>query len=496
MSTEAIEGLKPELLWQRFHQLAQIPRGSKNEKRVVEFLKDTAASLGLPYKTDQVGNVIVSVPAAPGYEKSETVVLQAHIDMVCEKNKATEHNFETDPIKLKREGEFVTADGTTLGADNGIGASAMLAVMTDHSFVHGPIECLFTIDEETGLTGVNNLQPGFVTGRTLLNTDSEEDGAFYVGCAGGQDTAGIFDIVYDYAEGDYRYFRLAVGGLLGGHSGMDINLRRGNAIKMLARTLATLRKAEVLICTIEGGSKRNAIPREAEAVIAIKADKIDAAVSVVGEMESVLREEYKTAEGALSVTLTASDTDVLKDDNTTAGKVRAFTGGFASFIVDVLLALPHGTIAMSPDIEGLVETSTNLATVVMDGGKIIVGTSQRSSVESSKKYIASSVAAVFRLAGAEIMVTDGYPGWKPDMNSRVLKIAKDVYVKNFGAEPDVKAIHAGLECGILGDKYPGMDMMSFGPSIFGAHTPDEKVEIKTVDKFYSLLKSILTELTK
>lgn len=493
MSTEAIEGLKPELLWQRFHQIAQIPRGSKNEKRVVEFLKDTAASLGLQYKTDHVGNVVVLVPASPGYEKCETVVLQAHIDMVCEKNKATEHNFETDPIKLKREGEFVTADGTTLGADNGIGASAMLAVMTDNSFVHGPVECLFTIDEETGLTGVNNLQPGFVTGRTLLNTDSEEDGAFYVGCAGGQDTAGVLNIKYDDAEGGYKYYRLAVGGLQGGHSGMDINLRRGNAIKMLARTLAALRKADILICSIEGGSKRNAIPREAEAVIAVKADKTDAAASIVSEMESVLREEYKTTESALRVTLTA---DQVKDNKTPADNIRTFTGGFASLIVDVLLALPHGTIAMSPDIEGLVETSTNLATVVMNGEKITIGTSQRSSVESSKKYIASSVAAVFRLAGAEVMVTDGYPGWKPDMNSRVLKIAKDVYVKNYGTEPDVKAIHAGLECGILGDKYPGMDMMSFGPSIFGAHTPDEKVEIKTVEKFYSLLKSILTELTK
>ncbi len=481
MSQKAIEGLKPEILWQRFYEISQIPRPSKHEERVVEFLKKFAKDNNLEMKEDSVRNIVMKIPATKGYENSPTVVLQGHVDMVCEKNKGTEHDFDKDPIKLKREGDWMAADGTTLGSDNGIGVAAGLSVVSDSSFAHGPVELLFTVDEETGLTGANNLQPGFISGKILLNLDSEEDGAFYVGCAGGQDTVGSYKIEWADVKKDSVPYELLLGGLKGGHSGLNIPDGRANAIKLMARLLLSLQGLDFQVASFGGGSKRNAIPREAEVTLLINPKDEqkfkDAAAKFVNEALF----EYKTNDGGLKVDLNK------KSDKVT----KAFADKFLLKVLNVMMAMPHGVIAMSPDIPGLVETSTNLATVDMENDTLKIGTSQRSSIETARKGIALSVKSVFDLSSADVTVGDGYPGWKPNMNSGILKISKGVYTKLFGKEPDVKAIHAGLECGILGDKYPGLDMISFGPTIEGAHSPDERVNIKDVEKFYNLLKEIL-----
>ncbi len=486
MSKNAIEGLKPQSLWQRFYELTQVPRPSKKEEKVIEYLTNLAKYLKLKYKKDKVGNIVISVPATKGYENSPTIVLQSHVDMVCEKNKETNFDFDNDAIKMIREGEWIKADGTTLGSDNGIGAAAALAVLTDANITHGPLECLFTIDEETGLTGANNLEPGFVTGKTLLNLDTEEDGAFYIGCSGGIDTQGEFDIEFVKVDENLSAFNLMVTGLKGGHSGMDINLGKANAIKVLGRTLKSLETIEYHLAFIEGGSKRNAIPREAEALILVKNSDANNLEKIVTEFEALVKDEFKTIEPQLKLKLQ-------KVDNKPE---QMFTKELKSRLVNSILAIPHGVINMSPDIPGLVETSTNLATISNTNGKIVIGSSQRSSVESAKKYIQQSVTAVFNLANAKVTGGDGYPGWKPSLNSEVLNISKEIYKKLYKNEPELKAVHAGLECGILGEKYPGMDMISFGPTIEGAHSPDEKVHIPSVEKFYELLSAILQELAK
>ncbi|MGE5430546.1 MAG: aminoacyl-histidine dipeptidase [Syntrophomonadaceae bacterium] len=483
MSKEAVEGLKPESLWQRFYEITQVPRPSKMEGKIREYLRNFARENNLPIKEDEVGNIVISAPAAPGYENAKTIVLQGHVDMVCEKNKGTEIDFEKDGLKLERDGDWVKAQGTTLGSDNGIGVAAALAALTDKSLTHGPLEALFTVDEETGLTGANNLQPGFITGRTLLNLDSEEDGAFYVGCSGGLDTQGSFSVDYtDKVEG-FNSYSLMVSGLKGGHSGLDINTGRANAIKIMGRVLKALEKTGFLLASLEGGSKRNAIPREAEAVVLIKPSKEKKISGIIRDLQSQLQNEFRTSDSGLKVELAKKDGQMQK----------AFSNKFRKKIVNTILGLPHGVIAMSADIAGLVETSTNLATVNMNDGTLVIGTSQRSSVESAKRYVAHMVESVLELAGAEILQGDGYPGWKPDMSSQALKASKHIYEALFNSEPEVKAIHAGLECGILGDKYPGLDMISFGPTIQGAHSPDERVNIPAVERFYKLLSGILSE---
>lgn len=486
MSKNAIEGLKPQSLWQRFFELTQVPRPSKKEEKVIEYLINLAKELKLNYKKDKVGNVLISIPATKGYENSLTIVLQSHVDMVCEKNKETNFDFDNDPIKLLREGEWIKADGTTLGSDNGIGAAAALAVLTDSEITHGPIECLFTIDEETGLTGANNLEPGFVTGKTLLNLDTEEDGAFYIGCSGGIDTQGEFDSELVKIEENMTAFNLQVSGLKGGHSGIDIHLGKGNAIKFLGRTLRKLESLEYHLAFIEGGSKRNAIAREAEATILVKNSDVQNLEKIVTEFESLIKDEFKTVEPQLKIKLQKADKK----------PEQRFSDELKSKLINSILAIPHGVINMSPDIPDLVETSTNLATISNVNGKIILGTSQRSSVESAKKYVQQSVVSVFNLANVKVMAGDGYPGWKPSLDSKILTTAKDIYKKLYNDEPVLKAVHAGLECGILGEKYPGMDMISFGPTILGAHSPDEKVHIPSVEKFYDLLSAILEELAK
>ncbi|MEK6552237.1 MAG: aminoacyl-histidine dipeptidase [Bacteroidota bacterium] len=487
MLTSAIEGLSPIKLWKRFFEISQIPRPSKNEERVRLYLRNFAGQNNFDIKEDEVGNTVILVPPKPGFENAQTVVLQSHVDMVCEKNKDTQHDFTQDPIKLLREGEWIKADGTTLGADNGIGVAAALAVSQDDDFNHGPLELLFTVDEETGLTGANNLKKDFITGKMLLNLDTEEDGAFYVGCAGGMDSLGTFKIEYEEPKKGYIPFSLFVSGLKGGHSGINISDGRANAIKILGLLISMLEKYDYQLAFINGGSKRNAIPREAEAIIFLSPDNDANVRELINAftLETVL--EFRLRDDSIKINFERDDVAV----NTYS---KVYTKQFSTNVINTILGMPHGVIAMSANIPELVETSTNLATVVLEGDTLKIGTSQRSSIESAKKNIAKSVKAVFDLAGAEVKVGDGYPGWQPDMDSQLLKISKRVFKDIFSKEPELKAVHAGLECGILGDKYPGIQMVSFGPTIEGAHSPDEKVKIGDVDKFYRLLKSILAEI--
>ncbi len=486
MSETVINGLKPELLWKRFYEITQVPRPSKKEGKILQHLKNLAKELDIKFKEDKVGNLVFYIPASEGCENSPTVVLQGHVDMVCEKNKGTNHDFDNDPIKVIKEDGWITADGTTLGSDNGIGVAAGLAVATDKDVVHGPIEVLLTVDEETGLTGATNLEPGFISGKTLLNLDSEEDGAFYVGCSGGVDTLADFSIEWEKVKADFIAYEIMVTGLKGGHSGLDIKAGRGNAIKILGRILKEIENYDLTISKLEGGSLRNAIPREAEAVILINSKDEKEISNKISELQKKVLNEFKTSDGGLKIEVKKSG---YKSDKT-------FTKSFTKKIINTLLALPHGVITMSQDIKDLVETSTNVATVKISGDNLSFGTSQRSSIDSAKRNIANNVKAVFELAGAKISSTDGYPGWKPNMDSAILKTSKKVFKELFNKEPEIKAIHAGLECGILGDKNPGLDMISFGPTIEGAHSPNERVNIDTVEKFYDLLKGILKELAE
>ncbi len=485
MSKDAIKGLKPEALWQRFYELTQVPRPSKKEAKIQAHVMNFAKENNLDATKDKAGNILLKFPASKGCEKSQTVILQGHLDMVCEKNKDKVHDFENDSIELVREGEWITANGTTLGADNGIGVAAAMAVAMDKTAKHGPLEVLCTSDEETGMTGVNNLHKGFITGKTLLNLDSEEDGAFYVGCSGGQDTVGTFNLEYSNARRGYKPFEVMVTGLRGGHSGLDIANGRANAIKLLAQFLYKL-QVPYQIASISGGSLRNAIPREAEAVLLLKDGDNRKVRSAATKFVKNTLLEYKTNDGGLSVKV--------KKLNEKFPKV--FNTDLTNKLVKTLISLPHGVMAMSPDMPGLVESSTNLATVKIEKNKIVIGTSQRSSIESAKENITERVVSVLELASAKAVIGESYPGWKPNMDSNMLAISKKVYKRLFKSEPEIKAIHAGLETGLLGSKFPGLDMISFGPTIMGAHSPEEKVNIADVEKFYKLLKGILSELAK
>lgn len=486
MAETAIEGLNPELIWKRFYEITRVPRPSKKEEKIREHLRSFFKEQKISFKEDKTGNIVAKVPPTPGFENSRTVVLQGHVDMVCEKNKDTKHNFDKDPIEIKREDGWITAVGTTLGSDNGIGVSAALAVINDKDVVHGPIEILLTVDEETGMTGANYLDRGLIKGKILLNMDSEEDGAFYVGCSGGVDTVASFKVKTENIPSGFSPYEIMITGLKGGHSGLDINQGRANAIKLLGRTLNFLSEINYSIASISGGSLRNAIPREAEALVLIKKGEEKEAEKSIRQFEKNLQNEYKRSDSGLKI--------IFKKLNTKPGKV--FTSKFKKNIINLLLSLPHGVISMSQDIPDLVETSTNLAVIKTDENKINIATSQRSSIDSAKNYIAASVQAVLKLAGGKVKLGDGYPGWKPDMDSTILKTSKDVFQKLFNKEPEIKAIHAGLECGLLGAKFPGMDMISFGPTIQGAHSPDEKVNIETVQKFYDLLKGILKRIAE
>ncbi|MDH7516611.1 MAG: aminoacyl-histidine dipeptidase [Bacteroidota bacterium] len=485
MQTSLLE-LEPHAVWKYFHQITAVPRPSKKEGGILEYIKETVAKLGYAYEQDKTGNILVRKPATPGFENAPTVLLQGHVDMVCEKNKGTEFDFDTDPIRAYVEGEWVTADGTTLGADNGIGVAMALAVLEARDLVHPTLEFLFTVDEETGLTGAKGLKPGFVHADIMLNIDSEEDGALYVGCSGGMDTAGVMVLEYEDAPAGYTALEIVVDGLKGGHSGLDIHAGRGNAIRFLARTLAALAKeTDVRLAGISGGSKRNAIPREAECTVRVPAESAPVVDKTVKDLNAIFLAEIGTVEPALKVSVKPSG----------EGGKTIIPAQFAT-LLDVLRALPHGVLKMSADIPGLVETSTNLATIAVDNGELTIGTSQRSSVESEKQEAVDMVSAVFRLAGMRVVQGDGYPGWKPNMQSRALKVTKESFRELFGKDPEIKAIHAGLECGLIGEVYPGLDMISFGPTIEGAHSPDERVNIPAVDRCWQLVVRVLENVAK
>ena len=478
----AIDGLEPALVWKHFAALARIPRCSKHEARAAAFVLDTAKKLGLSARQDRTGNVVVRKPASPGREHAPSVCLQGHLDMVCEKNADKKHDFARDPIELVRKGNVLMADGTTLGADNGIAVATNLAIMEDRTLDHGPIELLFTVDEETGLTGAHDLEPGFVESRILLNLDSEEEGALYVGCSGGKDTTGAWRLQFDPAPAGARAMEIEVAGLRGGHSGMEIDKGRGNAIKILNRVLMALDETGARLARIDGGNKRNAIPREARALVVVPAKGVDRARTIVEAWNATVRHELASVEPDLRVTVEESR-------RTRGGPV--LKKRLQKAVTQVIAALPHGVVKMSADIAGLVETSTNVAVVTTKGRKLQLATSQRSSVASEIEEIAQTVRTVFELGGADVHQGDGYPGWKPNLQSPILKTAIDTYKQLHKKEPAVKAIHAGLECGIIGEKYPGIDMVSFGPTLEGVHSPDEKIFIDTVPRFYSYLLAIL-----
>jgi dipeptidase D len=479
--SNAIEGLQPAAVWKYFAEISAIPRGSKNEAAMTKYILDTAKRLGLQAKADKYGNVVVRKSASPGKERVRSLALQGHLDMVCEKNKDKTHDFTKDPIELVKKGNVLMANGTTLGADNGIAVATNLAIMEDRGLEHGPLEFLFTVDEETGLTGASNLSGDFLESRTMMNLDSEEEGALYVGCSGGRDTTGTWKVSFEKAPPKTAAMVVRVGGLKGGHSGLEIDKGRGNAIKILNRVLMRLSDLGARLSHIEGGNKRNAIPREAEAVVYLPKKRLDDAAAVVEDFNRIARAELSTVDPDLKVSL----------EEFKGKKGKVIKKGQQHRLMTTISALPHGVTKMSADIPGLVETSTNVAVIQTGKKEISLATSQRSSVASELTEILETVSAVFELGDADVVNTDGYPGWKPNLDSPILKVAQSTYKSLYGKEPAVKAIHAGLECGIIGEKMPGMDMVSFGPTLEGVHSPDEKIYIDTVEKFWRFLLGIL-----
>ncbi len=485
-SRAAIEGLEPQLLWQYFYEISQIPRCSKKEERVTAYLEEQFKRLSLRYFRDKHGNIVARVPATRGRKGAPLVALQAHSDMVCEKNRGTQHDFDSDPIRLLRVGEWIGAEGTTLGADNGIGMAAALAVAADPEACHGPLEILITVDEETGLNGAQKLSAKILKSRYLLNLDTEEDGVFCIGCAGGIDTKGTFAVPTEPADAHGKVaVAVRIGGLKGGHSGMDIHIGRANAIKLLARTLHELSGLKPRIASLQGGSKRNAIAREAEAILVVGSHQVGHVQSHLARCQRMFLSEFG-----------ATDPELHLSSEVVSVPEHVYSKRFANRLLQLLLTLPHGVIRMSADIPGLVETSTNLATIAQENGRLTIGTSQRSSVEPAKQHLAASIAAGMKLAGAKVSHSDGYPGWQPNVNARLLTIGCSAAQRVLGHPPRIEAIHAGLECGLIGAKYPDMEMLSFGPTITGAHSPDERVHIPAVERFYTLLKSILDDLSR
>ncbi len=475
---KAIFDLNPKLVWKHFYALTQIPRPSKYEQKGAEYVKQFGESLGLETKIDQTGNVLIKKPATPGMENRKTAILQAHVDMVPQKNSDKEFDFLTDPIEAYIDGEWVTANGTTLGADNGIGLAAALAILEDKNAKHGHIEVLATIDEETGMTGAFGIKPGFLEGDILLNLDSEDEGELYIGCAGGIDTNATFTYTEQAFPQNYTAYNIVVKGLKGGHSGLDIILGRGNANKIMNRILwHGVKEHQLVLSSIDGGSLRNAIPREAFAIIGIPTNEIDKFENCLKKLITELCNEFRSTDPDISIEFQKINVpQTIIDKNTTLALTKA------------IYACPDGIIRLSPDMPGIVETSSNLAIVKSDAGKIKIASLQRSSIDSAKMSVAYSIGAAFELANAEVEHEGEYPGWKPDVNSPILNTMKEAYNTKFGKVPEVKVIHAGLECGIIGaGSGKQLDMISFGPTIRYPHSPDEKVNIKTVELFYDFL---------
>lgn len=472
--------LKPQEVFHFFEEICQIPRPSKKEELIRAYLRKFATERKLTFKEDHIGNILISKPATAGYEDRQTVILQSHIDMVCEKNNDTVHNFDKDPIQTYVDGEWLKAKGTTLGADNGIGVATELAILDAKNIEHGPIECLFTVDEETGLTGAFELQAGFMEGTILLNLDSEDEGELFIGCAGGAGTTATFPLKQEVAPANYTFLKVTVKGLTGGHSGDDINKDRANANKLLNRILMKIAKqSDLKLATIDGGNLHNAIPREAHAIFGIPTTDKAAIETLIPTLEADFRNEYAVTEPNLAVIVdTAQATSVMEKES-----MMRF--------LHAIYAVHNGVLAMSQDMPGLVETSSNLASIKMKEEGIVVVTSQRSSILSSRKNMSQMIRSAFILGGATVTTGDGYPGWKPNTNSDILKVTVESYIRLFGVEPKVKAIHAGLECGLFLEKYPHLDMVSFGPTLRGVHSPDERMLIPTVEKFWLHLLDVL-----
>ena len=473
--------LKPELVWYHFEEICKHPRPSKKEEKIAQYVVSVGERLGLQTEKDKFGNIVIRKPATPGYENRKAVVLQGHIDMVCEKNRDVEHDFDNDPIYPYIDGDWVKAKGTTLGADNGIGVACALAVLESKDIEHGPLECLFTLDEETGLTGASSLKKNWLKADILINMDSEDLGTIFIGCSGGKNTAATFKAKLEKAPRNYSSYELKVAGLKGGHSGLEIQVGRGNAVKILNRAIWSYsQENNIRLSEINGGNKHNAIPREAFAVVLVPKNDEKKLKKFVAKYNETVKSEYAAVEPDLVVSMEKhSAPEKVMDEKT------------QKHLVNALYAIPHGVIKMSNDIPGLVETSTNLAVVETAGKNINIVTSQRSPVYSQNVDITNMVTAVLKLAGAEITYGDGYPGWAPDINSDILKVFKSTFTKMYGKEPEVTAIHAGLECGIIKEKYPDMDMISFGPTMRDVHSPAEKLQISTVPEFFNQLKTVL-----
>lgn len=482
-----VKDLKPALIWQCFDEITKVPRPSRHEEQIREFLLKFAADHGIFAKTDPVGNVLMTKAATPGCEKAPTVILQAHMDMVAEKNNDVKHDFLKDPIDTYIDGDWVKARGTTLGADNGIGMAACLAALIDPDLVHGPLECLFTVNEEIGLEGAINLGPDMITGKILINLDSEDDGEIFVGCAGGIDTTAVFNYHRSVSPEHFHYLKVSVSGLLGGHSGGDIHLGRANANKLIARFLWNCsQNHDIAVSEFFGGNLRNAIPREAHAVFGIHGQLKERVKEDLEKYVADIRKEFAGIEPSMKFTVEeVAKPEFCIDAETSLALVRA------------LYSAPHGVISMSRDIPGLVETSTNLAAVRMEEGNTIkITTSQRSSVESRKNDIAGQVEAHFQLAGATVTHSDGYPGWAPNMQSPIMRLSAEAYEELFKVKPAIKAIHAGLECGLFLQNNPDLDMVSFGPTMTGVHSPDEQLNIPTVKKFWEHLALTLRKVAE
>jgi len=479
---KTLNHLEPKIVWSYFEDICQVPRQSKNEGKIIQYLLDFAKENNLEAERDEIGNVLIKTPATEGKENIKTIVLQSHIDMVCEKNEGTNHNFDTDAIKPVIDGNWVKAQGTTLGADDGIGVAAQMAVLTDNELEHGPIECLFTVDEETGLTGAFGLQPNFITGKILLNLDSEDEGELFIGCAGGIDTLATFTYKEEKVPTNHKAYKIDITGLNGGHSGDEIDKGRGNSIKIINRFLWNASKEfDIRISNLNGGKARNAIPRESFATITVNNSDIDKLKAYFNKYSKDIKAELSITEPKLELSINETELPKYIIDEDTQHS-----------LLNSLYACMNGVHEMSREIENLVETSTNLASITFQkGNTIFITTSQRSSVDSAKYDIANMVESTFALAGAKVIHSDGYPGWKPNTNSEIMNITEASYKRLFNITPEVKAIHAGLECGLFLEKYPDLDMISFGPTIKGAHTPEERIDIETNLKFWNLLVDVI-----
>lgn len=484
---EGLERLAPQIVWSYFKEILTIPRPSGKEEKIRNWIVNWAKNNNFDYRIDAGGNLVVRVPPTKGFEHSPTVILQAHLDMVCEKDENKEFDFEKDPIEVWIDGEWLKTKGTTMGGDNGIGVALALAIATDRDVSHGPLELLFTVDEEVGLTGAFNLDPQLITGNYLLNLDSEEEGTFFVGCAGGGDTKLEFGFKREIFDKEgFKPYKFKLSGLTGGHSGLNIIENRANAIKFMARILReALNKFNIKVVSIEGGDKHNAIPRECNVILYLRSDECSKFKEFLNKWKEIFQIEYGKVDPNMFMELTPI-TDITLPHPIESQSLLT--------LIRLIMALPHGVLAMSREIRGLVESSNNVAVIRTEKDNVKIVTSSRSSLNSQLRMIRDSIYDIAVLAGCKVEESSGYPAWKPNIDSLLLKKASSVYKELFGKEPEVTAIHAGLECGVLGEKRPTMDMISFGPTLRDVHSPKERIHIPSVEKFYNFLKAVVYRL--